>query len=320
MLKTVALHTGHQLWLPEMALEEHLAHYRSDVTIAGQQLASAAGTPRRLIHSFTLTVPALNIESATADYAERLKGVFHILPTPDQVWQQALIREARRQSPAKTSLNGAGAGARDVVIWLTALFACRERQEETYFVSQDNAAFGKDDLRPELAQELADTLGDSAGKFHYCYGIEGLLDQLATKYDPVPSEEDIEASASVREAVTAALGAPELLFQLMRAPDLMGGFGAALVRPDSIGLASGGRRMAYQIGDGTWACAESIWLVHHRFTWMFGDGSQTSAREVRITFKARTTLVMHLGDDGKIDATEVSSLSRAYEIRSDFDW
>jgi hypothetical protein len=319
MLKTVALHAGHQLCLPEMALEEYLAHYDRDVATAQRQLTSATETLRRLVRGFTLTVPDLRRDRAVVGHEAGLKEVFQILPTPDGVWREALIREARRLPPARSVPEGPGAGARDAVIWLTAVLACRERQEETYFVSKDNAAFGKGDLRTELAEELSGTLGILASGFHYCYGVEGLLDLLGTKYSQVPGEEEIAKSALVLEAVAIAMRAPELLFQLMRTPGLRYGFGGPSGNV-TLTFINARRTMAYRIAESTWACGELIWQVSQEFTWMRDEGGSPSSRNVNLTFKVRTTLVMQLGNSGEICAAEVGGVSPVYEIRSNFDW
>ncbi|WP_177226501.1 PIN domain-containing protein [Saccharopolyspora shandongensis] len=84
-----------------------------------------------------------------------------ILEAPDSAHKEAMLREARRKVPAKTDWNNPGSGARDAVIWLTALHACRDRQEDVYFVSANTKDFGKGELKKDLVDEARTLLGDT---------------------------------------------------------------------------------------------------------------------------------------------------------------
>src|SRR5271165_85946 len=138
MLRTLAKLTNHGLWLPDIALEEHLAHYRRDIQAAEAQRRAAERELKRLVPYLRLPeLPPFNILPAVMDRTHRLQETFLICPTPDEAGREAVLREARRQPPATVTKDGHGAGARDVAIWLTALQACDERDEETYFVSAD---------------------------------------------------------------------------------------------------------------------------------------------------------------------------------------
>ena len=260
MLKTVALHAGHQLCLPEMALEEYLAHYDRDVATAQRQLTSATETLRRLVRGFTLTVPDLRRDRAVVGHEAGLKEVFQILPTPDGVWREALIREARRLPPARSVPEGPGAGARDAVIWLTAVLACRERQEETYFVflkttpPSEREICGRSWLR-----NLPEPLDSSPAAFTTVMESKGSL-ICSGRNMSVPGEEEIAKSALVLEAVAIAMRAPELLFQLMRTPGLRYGFGGPSGNVP-LTFINARRTMAYRIAESTWACGELIWQV-----------------------------------------------------------
>jgi hypothetical protein len=119
MLQKVAEQTDHELMLPEMVVEEYLSHYRRDVEVATKKAKDAFNDLRRQYPSWRGLAPSFGnvAEEAEGSRRDELEQIFRIHPTPAGAWQEALIREARRRPPAKTSWDGPGSGARDVVIW-----------------------------------------------------------------------------------------------------------------------------------------------------------------------------------------------------------
>ena len=210
MLQTLAKQTGHSLGLPELVLDEHLAHYRRDVHLANARRITGTRELRRLVRYLPVDPAPFNPAEAVRDRTERLQRVFLILRTPDWAAREALIREARRELPAKTALDGAGSGGRDAAIWLTAIAECIERGEDVYFVATDKAAFGEQELKPELDAEVRRRLQARHEAFHYCYGVDALLGQLATIHPGTPSLEEIAASPAVQAAMKDALRSPGL--------------------------------------------------------------------------------------------------------------
>jgi hypothetical protein len=205
MLQALGKQTGHQLWLPELVFEEHLAHYRRDVEGASARCQTAESDLIRLIPDLRRHEQLLpDVDRAVEDRSQRLQAVFQIRPTPDEAAHEALLREARRKPPAKTSQDGQGSGARDVAIWLTAISACEESAEHTYFVSTDNNAFGKENLKSELVEELQLRLGATANMFHYCYGLDVLLSQLATRPSADVSFDMVVNDVRVKAAVASS--------------------------------------------------------------------------------------------------------------------
>ena len=83
MLQTVVGPAGHELCLPEMALEEHVAHYRTKVDDAVREYAAASQELRRLVRYLTLPpIPMVNVGNAVKDREQRLLAVFRMLETP----------------------------------------------------------------------------------------------------------------------------------------------------------------------------------------------------------------------------------------------
>ena len=59
MLHKVTKHTGHDLVLPEIVVEEYLAHYRRDVQVAIKNAGDAIDQLRRLFPSWSFIQKAL---------------------------------------------------------------------------------------------------------------------------------------------------------------------------------------------------------------------------------------------------------------------
>jgi hypothetical protein len=307
MLQTLAKQTGHGLGLPEIAFEEHLTHYRQALELAEKNRKKATAEVRRLIRSARAEEACLDIDREVADRRSRLQSVFQILSTPDWASREALLREARRQPPAKVSPDGPGAGGRDAAIWLTAVAACQTSGEHTYFVSADIAAFGRE-LKPELASDVDNMLGDRASLFHYCSGLDVLLAALATKLDAGPGAAQIAESEAVRAAVNTVLAGPALVweFPLMDSGLVSVETGA----PQLAGTA--GREVCYQIGDTTWASARPTWQAVVRLERVaYGPHGMEIDPPREWTFKISTTLVMQLDREG-ISSAEVTARSQAF--------
>jgi len=201
-----------------------------------------------------------------------------------------------------------------VAIWLTAVSACQEDAEQTYFVATDKVAFGQGALKPELVRELGERLGAAARAFHYCNGVDSLLAELATEHEPPPDRQMIAAAEPVRQAVSEAMEEPRLLFEITTGAGLFGGFTRSSPQVDDLMLVGTDGLIAYQIGDTTWACASATWQATRGLSVTFGARSPDLPQQVTITFKVRTTLVMELGGDGSISSAEVVGRGQAFDI------
>lgn len=316
MLSTIARETGHELGLPEMALGEHLAHVRHEVQVAHRTLRGAVRDLQRLAPYWPGEVTPFNVEPAVQRRTQDLQNVMRILPTPEGAEKTALIRETRRELPAKTAWDRPGAGGRDVVIWLTALHACKELGSPTYFVSMDRDAFGGNTLHDELMQDVRRVLGDEADRFHYCFGVDALLASLASKHEHRLSHANISAAEPVRDAIQAVMTGGETFFELGFAVGFAGhGFTSANPLVQDLKLREVKQIVAYAVGDMTWATARAKWSGRKDFT-VFPDTSNVATRkEVQVSFSVSTTLVMNLDDNGAIRSAEVSARSRCTDIR-----
>ncbi|MGR6998880.1 PIN domain-containing protein [Yinghuangia aomiensis] len=322
MLTTIANSAGMELCLPELVLEEHLAHYRHDVEDANRELAKAAATLRHLIPHWPGKISAVGIDSAVQERTRRLQEVFRILPTPDGACREGMLRETRRHPPARTSWDGPGAGGRDVAIWLTAVEACRTALSAVYFVSADKAAFGvqqRDVLATELTERLEPT---DAEYFRFCTGVDDLLSQLASEQPHNLSRAALTAAAPVREAVEAAMTGSEVFFELVSSFD-MGNTVVSSEGPvrdlklDKLNKTAGGKDVvAYEVYGVTWACARPTWRAVRDFAFrLTGASSEAAAiKHVTVTFAMNTTLVMKLDQDGAVVDAEVAARGRCVDI------
>lgn len=316
MLQTLGTQTGHHLLLPELVLEEHLAHYRRGVETATARRQEAESDLIRLIPNICYQEqPPPNVDNAVRDRTARLKQVFQIVPTPDTAAHEALLREARRMPPAKTSHDGPGSGARDAAIWLTAVDACRASAEATYFVAADNNAFGKGDLKPQLIEELKQQLGTGVGLFHYCSGLDVLLDGLATLHREAPSLTVIAADIRVRAAVASSLHGREVSSQLLHSAGLLqygvvshlpGQSLERLERPNDAVI-------AYRVGDSTWACARPSWRAIRRY--LVDPGNWSDRYAVELSFGITTTVMVQMDREGNITSAQVTARSGVSRIQ-----
>ena len=318
MLQALGKQAGHQLWLPELVFEEHLAHYRRDVEGASARCQTAESDLIRLIpdlHRQEQLLP--DVDRAVEDRSKRLQRVFQIRPTPDEAAREALLREARRKPPAKTSQDGQGSGARDVAIWLTAISACEESTEHTYFVATDINAFGKENLKPELVEELQFRLGVDANMFHYCYGLDVLLSQLATGPSEDVSFDAVVNDVRVRAAVASSLFDNAVTSQLISSAGLLPGVGIVSVIIPGLSIQAINKPAdtvhAYCVGETTWASARPSWLATRRF--MVESSSWDDRYAVELTFTITTTVMMQINDVGNIVNAEVTGRSGVSRIR-----
>jgi hypothetical protein len=318
MLQTLGKQTGHQLWLPELVFEEHLAHYRRDVEGASARCQAAENDLVRLIpnlHRQEQLPP--DVDGAVEDRTQRLQRVFQIRPTPDKAAHEALLREARRKPPAKTSQDGPGSGARDVAIWLTAISACEESAEHTYFVSTDNNAFGKEDLKPELIEELQLRLGTAVNMFHYCYGLDILLSQLATKPSGDVSFDTVVNDLRVKAAVASSLSDHAVTSQLISAAGLLQGSGGPVSVIPGLRMRPIPKPtetvLAYRVGETTWASARPSWLATRLF--LVQSRSWDDRYAVELSFGITTTVMMQINDAGNIVEADVTGRSGVSRIR-----
>lgn len=322
MLRKVAEQTGHDLVLPEVVVEEYMAHYAHEVELAAKKVRDGVDELRRLIPRWAAD-PALlrSVEEDAADLRRgKLGELFRVHPTPGGAWRESMIREASRRPPAKSSWeNGKAGGARDVAIWLTVLDACQSSREATYFVTENSSDFGRNgSLRPELAKEADDRLGHDADLLRYCPGIPALMSQLGIENAQPPDDGTISSAGQVLAAIETALAGDDVPFEFMSgiansALKVAGGFGRV---QDLRFKRLQGKVEAYRIDDGAWACARGVWegWTSLWVLWKPELGPSASGRQVRLDFTVSATVVMQINDQGAIVAAEVTDRSRLVAV------
>jgi hypothetical protein len=310
MLRTLASQTGQRLGLPEIVLEEHLSHYRRDIHSADVMRVAASRELRKLYPAWSADVSHLNVGQAVMDRTHRLQQAFQILQTPEWAARDALLREAKRELPASTALDVSGAGGRDAAIWLTAVAQCLAG-EDVYFVSTDKAAFGERTLKAELVSEIQRRMPQRPQAFHYCYGVDVLLNELAAVHSGTPSLAVIGASPAVQDAVLDAMEEARLVSELAVAAAItsMGRYLPDHRSLKAVGMS--GPSMAYDIGGTVWACSRVRWAA--KLLASVGLGGDLW-RGIEINYKLHTTLVMRLAGDGSIEAAEVSARSQPFDV------
>jgi PIN domain len=317
MLEKVAGHTGHELVLPEIVVEEYLADYRQQVEVAANTARRAIDNLRRLVPSWYSTAPSFGSVAEMAEERRRdqLAQIFRIHPTPAGAWREAMLREARRRPPAKTSWEKPGSGARDVVVWLTVLDACSASAVETHFVTANSSDFGKNaSLRPDLIQDLDEHLGKDAARFRYHSDIQMLMNHLGIEHVQAPDSGSIGQASPVRKAVEAALNEGQAFFEFIPGiPNTIAKFVSAWEGIQDLHFDRiEGKPVAYRIGGDIWASARGKWAGCKEFTvaWKPEFVPSSPPRPVRVDFTVNATVVMQLGKDGAIEDAEVTDRSR----------
>lgn len=317
LLRAFKEELGHDICLPEMVLIEHMAHYENAVRGATEAFHKASEKLRQVLHYGF--VPELGDSTTKIDAAvkyreTKLNEVFHVLPTPHDAWKEGLLREARRQPPAKTTFLKPGSGGRDVVIWLTALAACKDSGSETYFISGDGAFSTSNVLHQRLLQDQAKILGDMSGKFHYHQNILALFDELAPRSDDTPDGEHIADEHVVKDAVAAFLAADTGLFMQIHAqivPATWNSIGSRSI--SSLRRVEGDRARAktYKIGKSIWSSARSTWQATLNFPVNIPNIRNAQAQ---MNFTVGTALLVQSDTSGKLFAARVIDRTLPYEL------
>lgn len=137
-------------------------------------------------------------ESIAAEYEERLRSLFEVLPLDGAHAVEAFRREARRILPARL-----GKGGRDSAIWLTIAKLANDGHT-VYFVTNNHKDFGRGGLFTELLEEVE----DAAQPIEYLASSNDFIDQIAMKVElPGPSAEDVANafSLSIRSHIIGIL-------------------------------------------------------------------------------------------------------------------
>ncbi|WP_219505343.1 PIN domain-containing protein [Nonomuraea ceibae] len=312
LLRTIASHRGQTLALSEIALEEHLAHYRHKIEQQEKKVRNQLRELHALVPFAGGELPRFDVDTAVRRLRDQLTADFKILPTSPEILREALRRETQRRLPAKRGWEGKGEGARDVAIWLSAVEASRE-YGPLYFVSQDKQAFGVKTLHPELNDDIARVLGTPNGHFKYCYGIDVLLAELADVYSPAPTRATLAASDVVREAAIQDLWHSGVHKDIMAADGLFGQGPIAVVSnpgPINAELDQVSSKIeAYRLGDKVFASARLRWkvLTSLQITWL--NSVSRDEIEYGCKFSVEETMLLSLDADGQIAAAIVTDRS-----------
>jgi len=318
MLKKAAEDTCHEVVLPEMVLEEYLAHYRHDVGEAAHAARKGIRDLQRLVARWPGNADTLRSLEDSAEQGRRteITDMFRIHPVPSGAWREAMVREARRQPPAKTSWEQPGSGARDVAVWLAVLDACAASTGQAYFVSDNSSDFGRGGaLRPELAHEAQQRLGAQAGKLTYCPDIPALMSHLGTAGAQVPSQNEIAGASLVTAAVAAALAEDGAQFELMSGiPNatlkVVGNFS----QPRDIEFERlTAETEAFQVSTDTWAFARGLWRGRTS-AWVFWKPElvpgSSAGKNIDISFTVGVTVIMQLDATRAVTSADVTDRGR----------
>lgn len=224
LLQGLAKVTGYELALPEIVVEEFLSHRTRNRLDKARELERAARTLQEVLPgwweeedssrvttdairslqvSSTVRSPHRIIEQTRAAEECRLHEVFTILKSPRGAAEEALKREVWRIAPARTDDNAKrkGTGARDALVWLTALDVLNSQDADVILVSSDRA-FGDQALKSELAEVAT----EKSGRLRLCRDAAELLEEMGAEATAPAGIADLAASStSFENAIRARL-------------------------------------------------------------------------------------------------------------------
>jgi hypothetical protein len=244
--------------------------------------------------------------------------VFALLAPPEGAEADGLRRETRRELPAKRDWERPGSGGRDVVVWHTAVEACRTGTGPFVLVSNDASAFGPGGvLHPALSEELRMRLGDDAERFTYRPTLASALDTLVESHpEHRLTNETVAHSPTVLDALERDMASGETFFELLTGAGLVGKgtftSRAAVLDP---ALSSLGKVVAYRVGETALVCSNPRWTAHRLLTGDYAlPGGQARNVTVRVEYAFTTALNMTLSDEGGIVAADATRIGRCREI------
>ncbi|PGH49320.1 PIN domain-containing protein [Streptomyces sp. Ru87] len=259
---------GERVAIPWMVAEELLAQR----VILHQEAHAAADAALEAFARHTPWNPNTQVEDADADRVRKhwqaaYETVVETLTPSPTAMRDALYREANALLPCKSRGKGK-TGARDALIWLTAVEYAREHPEETVcFVSGNTMDFGKGSTyAPPMDQDVAG-LGD---RFVHLTTLDEVIKRF-TK--PAETDEalaaDILGSPPVRREIGVAaenlLGSQSEVFpcttlgrEVGQETAVMPGQGWVSARAS---LRSMDKVRAYRIGEHEWYTAIVRWRI-----------------------------------------------------------
>lgn len=180
--------------VPELVVHESVNLRAEKYQEAASSFSKAAREISRFFDAPGVYVP--DTAEIAARWKHEILEKFTVIAPLGEDAAEALKREALRLPPARD-----GRGARDSLIWLTALRRLKSG-ENVFFVSANTSDFGgkaKDSLHPVLETESS----GMAASLNYCVGLDAFIDLFATKHDG-PSVDGDEVASAIKEEILLA--------------------------------------------------------------------------------------------------------------------
>jgi len=315
MLVALARATGHQLFLPAVAWDEYTAHYKQALAEAYESLVAKVTDLQRLAPHWRFDVPGSPAMTAAMERNTKLQERFTPAMTPAGAPAEGLRREIERIPPAAD-----GRGARDTVIWLTALdkmAAVDPSDELLIFYSKNVGDFtaGKSEkLHPVLVEEVEARLGDAADRFRYCGTLEALLNALEAAQVPVGDANfaSVAASPNLDGAIVGVMARPSVFFEL--ASPWSNGLGT--LRSGAVTnlvLQEWRNAQRLKVAEVDYLVFSGTWTGEKMFGAMNAVPGDTIT-SIKVTFGVDATIVAQLDSDSKIAAVSIDGLSAPRDV------
>lgn len=290
MVRHVAAAHGHELAIPEMVLTEMLAHWRYRVETQ-LRLVERASAELGNLRASLMPIRLPDVDKLADQREAVLREQYMVLPTPEGAAVEALGREANRRRPADIDWEKKGAGARDVVVWLTLLAATEQHARDLVFVSDDGDFFDRRGaLHPELSAEVSARSADGY-PLQCVRKIDDLLALLATQVPVPPTFDLLESSRHMIKDVVGKSAQGGTLAALRSVASLLGDRLESSLEVSQLIAEPRSKVYAYEVSGKIWICARARWTgcVDIGFS---VDGSGLDAPPTSVPFEIDGSLLV----------------------------
>jgi hypothetical protein len=293
ILTAMAHHAREEIAVPRIAVEESCSRLDRELSEAFDFINRGLDIERKYIATNFTPLPVN--EHVVPKWRTELERRFTVLPIPAGAAEEGLLREARRQPPAHS-----GRGARDTVIWLTALDVHREGDSRTYFVSANTKDFGRGGLIPELRAEVV-----RESDFVYCESLQALLDHLAARVSPPLRLSELRASEVVTRAITRNLTGSSWFFEILRLAPLPWGQKSLAAGPVEVELLTVEDVASYRIDDLRFSGVRLGCRSNHHIDMRSIAEDDLPEQDYSAVFESSVTLLLRQDNDGAISEAQV---------------
>lgn len=174
IIPILAREVGQEVMIPDIVLEEACRLHQQKI----EEIFSKYKSIYKEV-SYYADISEVDLPSSqdlVQAWKASLQSKVKVIPTPEDIFKEAIYREIYRTPPARE-----GRGARDAAIWLTIKNVHCQGLCTGYFVSQNTKDFASSNDSKELHPALRGEIEIAPEAFYYCNSIDLLVEKIAKK-------------------------------------------------------------------------------------------------------------------------------------------